>query len=119
MAGGVLNIVGVDDPTGGLPVDEARLLASVDNGLFTLLLKHRPEINDQSRGRFDLQLSGHTHRGQIFPFRFFTGMVYPCRTDCTTWAKALSCMPLAAPAPGAPIQVLSPPEVTIIALKRR
>ena len=116
---GFLNIVGVDDPTGGSVVDEAQLLTSVRNGLFTLLLKHRPEIDDPSRGLFDLQLSGHTHRGQIFPFRFFTGMVYPLQDGLHdlgggsylyasrgtgTW--------------GPPIRVLSPPEVTIIELTR-
>ncbi len=120
MAGGVLNIVGVDDPTGGLPVDEARLLASVDNGLFTLLLKHRPEINDQSRGRFDLQLSGHTHRGQIFPFRFFTGMVYPLQDGLHDLGEGSFLYATRGTGTwGPPIRVLSPPEVTIIALKRR
>ena len=28
-------------------------------------------------GRFTLQLSGHAHRGQIFPFNFITGLAYP------------------------------------------
>ena len=118
-AAGVLNIVGVDDPTGGSPVDEAALLASSKGGLFTLFLKHRPEVGDPSRGFFDLQLSGHAHRGQIFPFRFFTGMVYPMQNGLYdlgggsflytsrgtgTW--------------GPPIRVLSPPEVGIIELTR-
>jgi predicted MPP superfamily phosphohydrolase len=115
----VLNIVGVDDPTGGVPIDEAELLASWRNGLFTLFLKHRPQVSDKSRGLFDLQLSGHTHLGQIFPFRFLTGMVYPMQNGLYdlgggsflyasrgtgTW--------------GPPIRVLSPPEIGIIELAR-
>ena len=119
-AGGVLNIVGVDDPAGGSPVDEALLLASAKNGLFTLLLKHRPEIGDQSRGRFDLQLSGHTHRGQIFPFRFFTGMVYPLQDGLHDLGDGSFLYASRGTGTwGPPIRVLSPPEVAVIELVRR
>jgi len=116
---GVLNMVGVDDPTGGSVVDEAQLLASVRNGLFTLLLKHRPEISDPSRGLFDLQLSGHTHRGQIFPFRFFTGMVYPLQDGLHDLGGGSHLYASRGTGTwGPPIRVLSPPEVTIIELIR-
>jgi len=116
---GVLNIVGVDDPTGGSVADEAQLLTSVRNGLFTLLLKHRPEIDDPSRGLFDLQLSGHTHRGQIFPFRFFTGMVYPLQDGLHDLGEGSYLYASRGTGTwGPPIRVLSPPEVTMIELIR-
>lgn len=35
---------------------------------FTLLLRHRPIVEDGTKGLFDLQLSGHTHGGQLFPY---------------------------------------------------
>jgi predicted MPP superfamily phosphohydrolase len=34
---------------------------------FVILLRHRPKIEASTVGRFDLQLSGHTHGGQFFP----------------------------------------------------
>jgi len=34
---------------------------------FLLLLRHRPIVEAGTRGHFDLQLSGHTHGGQLFP----------------------------------------------------
>lgn len=34
---------------------------------FLLLLRHRPIVEDGTAGHFDLQLSGHTHGGQIVP----------------------------------------------------
>ena len=68
-----LNIAGVDDRTGKyfkeLPEkSEKEMLHELDRNKFILLLKHRPEVNNESLGLFDLQLSGHTHKGQIFPF---------------------------------------------------
>jgi predicted MPP superfamily phosphohydrolase len=51
-----------------------------------------PVVGDSSSGLFDLQLSGHTHRGQIFPFRSWCGLssrmspgATPCpRAPCST-----------------------------------
>ena len=77
-----VRIAGVDDPagarfgrTGG--TSEAALLGNRPDGRFTLLLKHRPQLDPATGGKFDLQLSGHTHHGQIFPFRLLTRLVYP------------------------------------------
>ena len=119
VAQGVLNVVGIDDPTGGSLTDEASLLASSQNGLFTLFIKHRPEVPEKSRGLFDLQLSGHTHRGQIFPFRFFTGMVYPMQNglyDLGSGSRLYASRGTGTWGP--PMRVLSPPEVGIIELIR-
>jgi uncharacterized protein len=116
---GVLNIVGIDDPTGGSATDEAALLASSQNGLFTLFLKHRPEVPEASRGFFDLQLSGHTHRGQIFPFRYFTGMAYPMQNGLYDLGSgSMLYASRGSGTWGPPMRVLSPPEVTVIELVR-
>jgi uncharacterized protein len=116
---GVLNIVGIDDPTGGSVTDETALLASLQNGLFTLFIKHRPEVPEESRGLFDLQLSGHTHRGQMFPFRYFTGMAYPMQDGLYDLGKgSLLYTSRGSGTWGPPMRVLSPPEVTIIELVR-
>ncbi|MBI5063981.1 MAG: metallophosphoesterase, partial [Desulfatitalea sp.] len=71
-------VAGVDDPAGrsteGLP--ESQLLAQIPADQLILLLKHRPLI-DAGQSRFDLQLSGHVHNGQIFPFSLAIKMLYP------------------------------------------
>ena len=70
---GPITIAGVDDRTAvqmnlEKPVSEKELLSKLPQDRFTLFLKHQPIINRATPGLFDLQLSGHTHKGQIFPF---------------------------------------------------
>ncbi len=120
--GGLISIVGVDDPTGerfGLykNVSEKGLLAKLPKDTFTLLLKHRPVIDPESPGLFDLQLSGHTHRGQIYPFVLLTRLVFPYHSgyydlpkDSRLYASR------GAGTWGPPIRFLAPPEVTVIDL---
>ncbi len=118
--GGVLNVVGVDDPSVGHLPDESTILSGTANGLFTLLLKHRPETPDTSLGLFDLQLSGHTHKGQIFPFSFVTGRVYPRQSGLSSPGRGSMLYTSRGTGTwGPPIRVLSPPEVTVIELVRK
>lgn len=64
-------IVGRDDE--GFSKEEGRkssedLIANIDKSKFILLLDHQPsELNLNSSLGYDLQLSGHTHKGQIWP----------------------------------------------------
>ena len=61
-----LVVAGVDDAADGQ--EAARLLSAYrDDGRFILFLKHRPSPPPDLPGLFDLQLSGHTHGGQIWP----------------------------------------------------
>ena len=119
---GFMTIGGVDDRTGkqfGLfrGPEEGVLLKSVPRKRFTILLKHEPIIAKDAAGLFDLQLSGHTHKGQIFPFNYIVKIFYPndaglihlphhvflyVSRGSGTW--------------GPPIRFLAPPEVTIIRL---
>lgn len=119
---GLLNVAGVDDPTvyafgRKQKIDERRLLLSLPRGKFTLLLKHRPVLDKSSLGLFDLQLSGHTHGGQIFPFTLVTRLRYRVPTGLSR-APAGSFLYLSRGAGtwGPPIRFLAPPEVTIIDL---
>jgi predicted MPP superfamily phosphohydrolase len=66
---GIINIAGVDDQAGRRygtyrENSEKYLLSKLPRSRFTLLLKHRPVIDSEAEGLFDLQLSGHTHKGQ-------------------------------------------------------
>ena len=47
-------------------------------GVFRVLLKHRPDVvkHEGEAPSFDLQLSGHSHGGQIFPFNLLVRLQY-------------------------------------------
>ena len=53
------------------------LLSSASDSLPLILVDHRPtEIDEVSRMKADIQLSGHTHNGQLFPINLITRRVY-------------------------------------------
>jgi hypothetical protein len=84
---------------------------------FVLLLKHRPDVERSSIGLFDLQLSGHTHKGQIFPFCGLTRLFYPNDGGFSQPGKgSLLYVSRGSGTWGPPIRFLAPPEITIIEL---
>ena len=119
---GLLNIAGVDDIAGkpyGLmkQVSEKGMLSKLPRDQFTLLLKHRPVVDPEAQGLFDLQLSGHTHKGQIFPFTLITKLSYPNQAGLLTLAKNTHLYVSRGTGTwGPPIRFLAAPEVTIIDL---
>jgi uncharacterized protein len=119
---GVINIAGVDDPTAGAfglakPISETELLRGLSRERFTVLLKHRPVIEKNSVGHFDLQLSGHTHNGQIFPFNFIVQRSYPLITGYFNIPNdAHLYVSRGTGTWGPPIRFLSSPEITVIDL---
>lgn len=121
----LIHIVGVDDPAGGSPGaagndSESRLLSTLSNDLFTLLLKHQPIVDKNSAGHFDLQLSGHTHKGQIFPFSLLTRLFYKTHPGLTPLQKgSFAYVSRGSGTWGPPVRFLSPPEVTLIEIVRR
>ena len=55
----------------------AELLAAAPSDLPVILLAHRPLQFDEARAAgVDIQLSGHTHHGQLFPINFITAHQY-------------------------------------------
>jgi len=123
---GIINIAGVDDPAGriygpGTGISERDLLSALPREKFTLLLKHRPAIDEDAVGLFDLQLSGHTHKGQIFPFSLITRIYYRHTADAGH-LKLMNSFYLyvsrGSGTWGPPIRFLSPPEVTVFELVR-
>ena len=119
-----LLVVGVDDPAGrrtGEPclTDEAAVLPQTDDGRFVLLLKHRPDVEDASVGRFDLQMSGHTHGGQLFPWHVFTRMRFRYVSGLHRLPGGRSSVYVSRGTGtwGPPMRLLAPPEVTLVVLR--
>ena len=119
---GVINIAGVDDPAGkryqlSEAISENELLSNLPEEKFTLLLKHRPWVDEKSARLFDLQLSGHVHKGQIFPFYFFVKLSNPNDIGLSRLpGGSYLYVSRGSGTWGPPMRFLAPPEVTVIEL---
>lgn len=70
-------IAGVSDPAGSPKPDPLSGLKSGENANYKILLSHRPGIaNEAARLGYNLQLSGHTHGGQFFPWTIVVRFVH-------------------------------------------
>jgi uncharacterized protein len=119
---GLITIAGVDDPVvrgygGATGVPEKELLLGLPRDRFTLLLKHRQEVEKGAAGLFDLQLSGHAHKGQIFPFSLIHHFLFPHIAGLYDLSSgSFLYVSRGSGTWGPPIRFLAPPEVTIIDL---
>ncbi|AYF79487.1 metallophosphoesterase [Nocardia yunnanensis] len=80
--GDSLVLAGIDDPTGaalpGHGPDIRTALAGADPALPVVLLAHQPkQVTDAVAAGVALQISGHTHGGQIWPFRYLVRLDQP------------------------------------------
>jgi predicted MPP superfamily phosphohydrolase len=121
---GPIVLAGVDDRTvrqmglGG-PKPDREVLDGLDRRKFVLFLKHQPHPDPDAIGLFDLMLSGHTHKGQIWPFLYLTKRVHPFLAGKYDVGKgSLVYTSRGSGTWGPPIRFLSPPEVTVIELVR-
>ena len=118
-----INIIGVDDPAverrlKSDGVQENILLNQFPTGLFTILLKHQPVVAPASSNLFDLQLSGHTHGGQIFPFTLLVKIFYHApfglsKAGPSSWLYVSK----GSGTWGPPMRVLAEPEISVFHLQ--
>lgn len=74
-------LIGRKDRTGKSFEDNRKplneILDGVDKKLPLILMDHQPfHLEEAEQNGIDLQLSGHTHHGQLFPFNLITKKVY-------------------------------------------
>ena len=113
-----LYIAGVDDPealeSNSGDQAEVEALKEIPQSAFTILLKHRPHICSSTVNRFSLQLSGHTHGGQIFPFILITRLQYKARHGLTKIAQqSYLYLSRGTGSWGPQLRLFAPPEITV------
>ncbi len=75
-------IIGREDGSGNSFTGKRRkrldaIISNASGNLPMILLDHTPvRLNEAVNNKIDLQLSGHTHNGQMFPLNFITKMIY-------------------------------------------
>ncbi|NBE51463.1 metallophosphoesterase [Streptomyces boluensis] len=123
--GDTLVVAGVDDVTAessGLAGHRAHLagaLHGADPDHPVLLLAHQPKFVDQAAaGGVDLQLSGHTHGGQIWPFHHLVRIDQPALAGLSRHgARTLLYTSRGTGFWGPPFRVFAPSEITLLVLR--
>jgi uncharacterized protein len=120
---GVLDLAGVNDLGGrssGDGPDFRRALGDRDADRPVVLLAHQPvQVHDAARYDVDLQLSGHTHGGQLFPFQYVVGAQQPAVAGLSTVDGTQLYVTRGAGFWGPPVRVGAPPDITMIELTPR
>jgi predicted MPP superfamily phosphohydrolase len=122
-----LVIAGVDDRTAagsGLPghrADHEAALEGADPDLPVLLLAHQPQqITGAVAHGVDLQLSGHTHGGQMWPFHYLVRLDQPVLQGLSRHSERTQLYTSRGTGFwGPPFRIFAPSEITVITLHSR
>lgn len=119
--GAVFDLAGVNDLNGaatGDGPDFAAALGGRAGSRTTVLLAHQPvQAVQAARYGVDLQLSGHTHGGQMVPFNLVVPLQQPVVSGLGTVDGVQVYVTRGAGFWGPPIRVGAPPEVTMLELR--
>lgn len=115
-------LAGIDDDTvkryDNKTPDDLSILKDVAEDVFIVFLKHKPKIEKSALNYFDLQLSGHTHKGQIFPFTLIVKIFFPIKTGLSEYRIDSKTSYLynsrGTGTWGPPVRLLSKPEIAFI-----
>ena len=114
------DLAGVNDVQGkstGQGPDLGRALGDRDPGRAVVLLAHQPiVVHDAERHGVDLQLSGHTHGGQVWPGPYLAALAQPTVAGLARYGDTQLYVTRGAGAWGPPTRVGAPSDVTVVEL---
>ena len=116
-----ITLAGVHDRegTGRWAPDHGAALSGTDAAGFVLLLAHQPVQAESVQGRgVDLQLSGHTHGGQMWPLGYLVPLQQPVVDGLSDVGDVPVLTSRGVGAWGAAVRVAAPPEVPLVTLRR-
>lgn len=114
------DLAGVNDPAGeseGDGPDFERALGGRDTARASVLLAHQPiVIHDAVRHGVDLQLSGHTHGGQLWPVSYLAGLQNPTLAGLERYGDTQLYVTRGAGAWGPPVRIGAESDITVVEL---
>jgi hypothetical protein len=97
--------------------DASKAASGGERCAFKILLAHRPDAGASAeRAGFDLQLSGHTHGGQFFPFSLLIGLVHRHSRGLRRLGKLQIYVNTGTGYWGPPHRLAKPAEITLLQL---
>jgi predicted MPP superfamily phosphohydrolase len=119
--GAAFDLAGVNDISGRSISDGPdfdRALSGRDSSRPTVLLAHQPvQVAKAAAREVDLQLSGHTHGGQLWPFHYIVGLQQGAVSGLSTVDDTQLYVSRGAGFWGPPVRVGAPPDITVISLR--
>nr|WP_179955317.1 metallophosphoesterase [Streptomyces lunaelactis] len=117
------DLAGVNDVAGeseGDGPDFAKALGDRDRARASVLLAHQPVvIHDAVEQGVDLQLSGHTHGGQLWPGNYLAELANPTVAGLERYGDTQLYVTRGAGAWGPPVRVGAPSDITVVQLASR
>ena len=116
-----IDLAGINDATAPAPYepDLGAALNGIDPDRFVLLMAHQPkQAVEASDFGVDMQVSGHTHAGQIWPLRYLVPLQQPSVEGLDTIGNTTLYTTRGAGAWGPPVRVAAPPEIAMLELTR-
>ncbi|MFF8804177.1 metallophosphoesterase [Streptomyces omiyaensis] len=114
------DLAGVDDVAGeseGRGPDFGRALGDRDRSRAAVLLAHQPVVIDDAVAHgVDLQLSGHTHGGQLWPGGYLAELANPTVAGLERYGDTQLYVSRGAGAWGPPVRVGAPSDITVVQL---
>jgi predicted MPP superfamily phosphohydrolase len=124
IGGAKILIAGVTDTSGEMfkvehRSDPRKAIKNSENSDYKVLLAHRPDsyLEAEAAG-FNLQLSGHTHAGQFFPFNFIVALAHKYYRGLNLYKRLLIYVNSGTGYWGPANRFAVPSEITLIELKR-
>jgi hypothetical protein len=115
-----IQIAGIDFYESSKPAIKALNQIRLNKNKFSILLNHAPiGFETAAKAGFDLQLSGHTHNGQIFPFNFLVKLRYKFLTGLHKINNSYLFVSQGTGTWGPPMRLLTDSEIVVIELKRK
>lgn len=117
------DLAGVNDIAGeseGQGPDFERALGDRDRARASVLLAHQPVVIDDAVAYgVDLQLSGHTHGGQLWPGNYLAELANPTVAGLERYGDTQLYVSRGAGAWGPPVRVGAPSDITVVQLASR
>ena len=119
--GAAFDLAGVNDISGET-IEEGpdfdRALSGTESSRPTVLLAHQPvQVSDAAERGVALQLSGHTHGGQLWPFHYIVGLQQGAIAGLSTVDDTQLYVTRGAGYWGPPVRVGAPPDITVLSLQ--
>jgi predicted MPP superfamily phosphohydrolase len=123
LVDGSFYVIGRRDPTAirrgerRTPIEEIMAKEGVDAGRPLILLDHQPiRLGEAERAGIDLELSGHTHAGQLFPLNLVNKLIYEQNWGSLVKGRTHYDVSCGVGTWGPPVRTGSVPEIVLIRL---